>query len=188
METRGGARAASRGIESLLGTGGTGGPLARMQSQTLMDLLGFDPSTMGFEEAGRAALIDPADATAGLFASLAPFEEEFMGRQTAEQAGQFGQLGGRFSRNLVDADTRLRGRIGSEFMRTREQSLLAANAQRTQALASLLGSVQGAGQVGNQQLQAILQFLNPGAPNWQEGMAGDILQAGGQVGAAALMM
>lgn len=185
METRGATKTAAGGIEELLRTGG--GSLARMESQSLMDLLGFDPSTMGFEEAARAALVDPADATAGLFASLAPFEEEFMGRQTTEQAGQFGQFGGRFSRNLVDADTRLRGRIGSEFLRTREQSLLAANAQRTQALAALLQSVQGAGQVGNQQLQAILQFLNPGAPNWQEGIAGDILSAGGAAAGAAMI-
>lgn len=188
METRGATRAAAGGIESLLGTGGTGGPLARMESQSLMDLLGFDPSTMGFGEAAESALRDPADVTAGLFASLIPFEEEFVGRQTAEQAGQFGQLGGRFSRNLVDADTRMRSRIGSEFLRTRQEGLLAAGAQRNQALAALLQSVQGAGQVGNQRLQAILQFLNPGAPNWQEGMAGDLLSAGGQAAGAAVLM
>lgn len=187
METRGATKAAAGGIESLFATGGTGGPLAEMQSQALMALLGFDPSTMGFGEAAESALRDPADVTAGLFASLVPFEEEFMERQTTEQAGQFGGLGGRFSRNLVDADTRMRGRIGSEFLRTRQEGLLAAGAQRNQALAALLGSVQGAGQVGNQRLQAILQFLNPGAPNWQEGIAGDILQAGGTAAAALLI-
>ena len=144
-----------------------------------MDLLGFDPGTIGFEGAASSALSDPSDSVQGLFRSMAPFEAEETERATIEQAGQFGQLGGRFSRGAVDADTRLRGRMSAEFGRNREAALLQAGQQRNQALAALLNSVANAGQIGNQQMGQFLQFLQPGAPNFQEGIAGDILGAAG---------
>lgn len=152
-----------------------------------MDLLGFDPSTIGFESAAESALADPTDVTAGLFRAMEPFEQELTERSVTEQGGQFGQLGGRFSRNAVDADTRLRGRLGAEFARSREQALIQAAAQRNQALTSLLNAVSGAQQVGNQRMASYLNFLSPGAPNYQQGVLQDLIGAGGNIAASALL-
>lgn len=146
-----------------------------------MGLLGFDPGTIGLEPAVTSSLIDPSDTTAGLFKSLIPFEQRLTEEATTTQAGQFGQLGGRFSRNAVDADTRLRGELGSQFERARQEALITANAQRNQAIANILNSIASAQSVGNQRLATYLNFLQPGAPNFQQGIFGDILGAAGNI-------
>ena len=186
-ETRGATRAAAKGVESYLTSGGTSGPLAKMDQQSMMALLGFDPSTIGFESALKSSLMDPTDVTAGLFRSMAPFEQQYLDRATTTQAGQFGGLGGRFSRNAMDANTLLRGQVGAEFARAREEALINAAAQRNQVLAALMQARTGAGSVLNQRLAAMYGFLNPGAPNFREGIFGDLLGAAGALGAAGIM-
>lgn len=151
-----------------------------------MNLLGFDPGTIGFEGAAKSALSDPTDVTAGLFKSLEPFEKRYTEEATTTQLGKFGGMGGRFSRNASDADTIMRGELGNQFATARETALLEANEQRNQVLAALLGSVAQAGQVGNQQMGNYLSFLNPGAPNWQQGFLSDIIAAGGTAAGIAL--
>jgi len=151
-----------------------------------MNLLGFDPSTIGFESAATSALADPTDVTAGLFRALRPFEERYTNQATTEQVGAFGQLGGRFSRNALDADTRLRGELGNQFEVARQNALLTANEQRNNALAALLTAVANAGQVGNQRTANYLSFLSPGSPNWQTGIMGDLIEAAGNVIAAGV--
>ena len=182
IETRGATGNAAYGINQYLQGGG--GPMANLQSQSLMSLLGFDPGTIGFEGAATSALRDPTDVTAGLFRSLEPFEKRFTERSTQTQLGQFGGMGGRFSRNASDADTMMRGELGNQFATVRETALLEANNQRNQVLAALLGAVNQAGQVGNQQMGNYLQFLSPGSPNWQQGILGDLLGAAGNVAGA----
>jgi hypothetical protein len=95
-------------------------------------------------------------------------------------------MGGRFSRNAMDAEEMLRGRLAAEFMRTREQALLGASEVRNQALASLLGASTQAGQVNNQFLASLLGFLQPGAPMYQPGILGELIAAGGTIAGQAV--
>jgi hypothetical protein len=66
------------------------------------------------------------------------------------------------------------------FARTREQSLIDVQGQQAQAMAAVLQALLGArGQT--------LDFFRPGAPNFREGIFGDLVAAGGQAAAAALL-
>jgi hypothetical protein len=123
---------------------------------------------------------DPADRLRGLFAALQPFEERTTNEAVEGVRGSFGRLGGRFSRNLLDAENRARGELAGSFARSREQSLIEAEGQQIQALATVLQSLLGArGQT--------LQFFQPGAPNFREGIFGDLIGAGGQIAAARML-
>ena len=149
-------------------TGGT-----RLQQGAAQGALGFGPQGVGIERAVMSLLSDPADRLRGLFASLVPFEERQTEEAVAGVRGSFGRLGGRFSENLLNAETRTRGELGAQFARTRNEALLAAQGQQSQALASILQALLGArGQT--------LDFFQPGAPNFREGFFGDLLAAGGE--------
>lgn len=178
LETRGATGELGRRIQ--MGVRGGFDPFSSIRRSTVREILGFDPEEIGAASAARAALADPTDTTSGLFRALEPFEERTVGRQVGGLRNMFGTLGGRFSRNLASAEGGLRGRLAEGFARTREQSLLQAGALRNQALASLLGLTTTAGQQG---LGNILQFAAPGRPNFQEGIAGDILGAAGNLAA-----
>lgn len=113
-------------------------------------------------------LTNPADRTAGLFASLQPFEQQQTDRQVADLRNVFGTLGGRFGKNVGTAEGNLRGQLSAGFERNRQQALLEANSQRIQTVAALLG------------------FLNPQGPNYQQGFLGDLIGAGGNLAASLL--
>ena len=182
-ETRG----ATTAVGERLGTSVAAGdfdPFSRDRAAAVMSLLGFNPADLGLGDVLGRSLEDPGDRTAGLFASLIPFER----RQTAEaveglRAGQ-GALGGRFGRTAVEGETDLRGRLAGEFQRNREGAVLQAQGQQNQALAVLFNAILGSGQLGQSGINALLQFLAPGRPNFQEGISGDLLAAGGTVGGA----
>ena len=147
-------------------------------------ILGFDPGDVGLPGAIRSGLIDPADETAGLFATMRPFEQRMMAEGSADLLSNFGAGGARFSRSAQDAQTRMASEFGAEFGRNREQALLGANAQRNQLIASLIPQLIGAQQLSMQNQYApwdiMSRFASPGPMAWQPGIAGDLL------GAAAL--
>lgn len=178
METRGATRSIGRRIERGFQFGRD--PLGDVRSAASRETLGFDPALIGAPSAARAALADPADQMEGLFTSLRPFEERTVSRNVSDLRNMFGTVGGRFSRRLPQAESNLRGRLAEGFARTREQSLLEAAARRNQALQSILGLNIRAGEGA---INPLLSFASPGRPNFQEGIAGDILAAGGRAAA-----
>lgn len=168
IETRAGARTVAGDLLS-------GGRLVSEASRRSLGLPDMDLT--GVTE---RLFTDPGDRLQGLFAALRPFEE-----RTAEQAaegvrGSFGRLGGRFSRNVLDAEARTRGEVAGNFARSREQSLIEAEGQQIQTLATVLQALLGArGQT--------LNFFQPGAPNFRPGILGDLIGAGGQIAAARML-
>lgn len=169
LETREGTRA----IASDLLRGG-GGRLAAASRGAV----GFDPRSIGTGAVAERLLTDPRDRLRGLFSALEPFEMRQTEQAVEGVRGGFGRLGGRFSRNLADTETQVRGELAERFARSREQSLLDAEAQQMQTLGMLLQALLGArGQT--------LQFFQPGQPNFREGFLGDLISAGGRIGAAA---
>lgn len=165
IETRPGTQAIA---QDLLGGGGRLAAAGR-------GALGFGPDQTG--EAISRLLVDPADRLMGLFAALEPFERRQTEEAVAGVRGGFGRLGGRFSSNLINAESRTRGELAGQFARSREESLLEAQGQQGQLLAQLLQALLGArGQT--------LDFFRPGQPNFREGVLGDLISAGGTVAAA----
>ena len=165
IETRGGT---TQFANELL-TGGS-----RLQQGAAQGALGFGPQGVGIEDAVRRLLADPSDRLQGLFAALEPFERRTTNEAIATTRGSFGRLGGRFSTNILEGEARTQGELGAQFARTREEALLQAQGQQSQALAVILQALLGArGQT--------LDFFAPGAPNFQEGFFGDLLAAGGNV-------
>ncbi len=169
IETRGGTRR----VASDLLSGG------RLVSEASRGSLGL-PGDMDLGGVTERLFTDPGDRLQGLFAALRPFEERQTQQAVEGVRGSFGRLGGRFSRNVLDAESRTRGEVAGNFARSREQSLIDAEGQQIQALATVLQALLGArGQT--------LDFFRPGAPNFREGIFGDLVSAGGQVAATALL-
>lgn len=166
-ETRGAARAAGgvseQFFQSLLEGGGED-PFGRLRAASMRHLLGFDPGMVGFGDAARSALQDPADATRGLFTALDPFERRQSQQLSADVREGFSNFGGRFGREAADLETRARGELANQFALTRQQGLLQANQQRNQALASLLALTQGAHQTAQDPISQLLAFSRPGSP------------------------
>lgn len=170
IETRGGTAATGDALQGAVGRGDFD-PFSRSRMEAIMSLLGFNPADIGLGDAASRSLVDPRDRTAGLFAALEPFEE----RQRENLRQSQSATGGRFGRSAVFGEAVLSG----ELARSREQSLLEADAQQTQALSVLFNALLGGGQLGQEGVNALLRFFQPGSPNFQEGVAGDILGAGG---------
>jgi len=166
IETRGGTVQIA---DELLGRGS-----GRILSGATQGALGFGPGNVGIEAAVQRLLADPSDRLQGLFAALEPFERRTTNEAIAQTRGSFGRLGGRFSENILEGEARTQGEVAANFARTREEALLQAQAQQSQALAVILQGLLGArGQT--------LDFFSPGAPNFQEGFFGDLLAAGGSL-------
>lgn len=164
IETRAGTSQIAR---ELTGAGGS-----RIVSGATRGALGFGPEGIGIEAAVQRLLADPSDRLQGLFAALEPFERRQTNQAIADTRGSFGRLGGRFSENILEGEARTQGELGAQFARTRQEALLQAQGQQSQALAVILQGLLGArGQT--------LDFFAPGAPNFQEGFFGDLISAGG---------
>lgn len=205
VETRSGTEAAGRGLGDVFrGPRGRpadfdqvvsriGTPLQRLGSQAQMNLLGFDPRMLNIGEAAEGILADPASRTEGLFASLEPFEERQRERALATTRESFGTAGGRFSRNLLEAQTEQQGELARQFRRSREQALLEAQGQRIQGMDAVSRALLAAGQQGSQMglegLRQLLTFFQPGAPVIEQGggFLPALLQAGTTLGGAALL-
>jgi len=184
-ETKGATGQMGGILEKILSEGGLGGlaaELERMQTEGLMSSLGFDPATLGLEGVIGELLASPSDTTSGLFAAMKPFEERETERQVGGMRNMFGTAGGRFSRNLMTGEGRLRGELSEGYARTREQSLLQAGGQRSQTLMGLLNAIIGARSASTNMMAPFLQFMAPGAPQYQQGALGEIL---GSVGSLA---
>ncbi len=171
LETRGGTRSIAREL--------TGGGEGRILSGATEGALGFSAGNVGIEQAVMRLLADPGDRLQGLFASLEPFERRQTNQAIADTRSSFGRLGGRFSTNILEGEARTQGELGAQFARTRQEALLQAQGQQSQALAVILQGLLGArGQT--------LDFFQPGAPNFREGFLGDLIGAGGQIAAASI--
>lgn len=172
LETRGGTEEIGG---NLLAGGG------RLQSGAGRGLgLTGGVENLGIEQTVQRLLANPADQLRGLFAALEPFEE----RQTEEAVSGvrsgFGRLGGRFSRNAEDAEIRTRAELASTQTRDREGRILEANQLQSQMLAQLFQALLG-------ERGQTLGFFQPGAPNFREGVLGDLIRAGGNVAANAAL-
>ncbi len=194
IETRGGSQALASFFQNMLKQGGPGALSSLMgkgASEGAMNMLGFDPAALGLGDIASSILTDPADSTAGLFKSMMPFEAQETVRQTAGMRGQFGTMGGRFSRNAASGEAELRGQLAGQFGMNRENALLTAGGQRANALMGILGAATQARQQGfNEQmmpLQLMSQFLAPGAPQFQEGILPGLIGMGGTLAMAHMM-
>lgn len=193
IETRGATKAAgnlvqdtfkgAQSIPDLLAT--LSGPFQRMSMAGAQNILGMGPGAVDLGNVFQSLMADPASQTQGLFNSLIPFENEQVEQNVAQQRNVFGTSGARFSRNLLNAETALRGRMAGEFQKNRQQALLSAQGNRLNAANAfgnlMLGAQQGQAQNNAQALQALmslLQFAAPGTPIVKEGLAPGLLQAG----------
>lgn len=120
---------------------------------------------------GRQGIDAAADITSGLRTAMQPFQERETQQQVGDLREMFGTAGGRFGSTIAGAESQLRGDLSAGFAREQQQAML-------QALAPVL-------QAEQQRLATAAGFLQPGAPVFQEGIAGDLLTAGGM--AAGLM-
>lgn len=193
-ETRGAVNDLAKYYQTLMSQGGPGAlgqGFGRMATESMVNMLGFDPSQLGLDEASIAALMDPADSTAGLFAAMQPFEAQETANQVAGLRDAFGTMGGRFSRNMLTAEGQARGELAGRFQQNRQQALLQAGAQRTQALLGIMGAAQQARQQAFQEQvvpwQMMQNYLQPGAPVYTQGMMPGLLQLGGTLAGMHMM-
>ncbi len=167
----------------------------RLSQGAAQNVLGFDPNGLGFEESARTALSAPSFDLSDLFRSLQPFEDRERALTIGGVRNQFGTAGGRFSRNLSEAEGFTRGALADQFARRRQEiaelSFRDAENRRLQALDTIGGQRNQAtqiGQQGQQQLLAtILQFLQPQGSQEDPGFLPGLLQAGSTLGGAALL-
>jgi len=190
LETRGATGQLGSLLQNFLQGGGQGQmPFQRQGADSLMSLLGFDPTGGGLlQGAVGQSLTNPADRTSGLFAALQPFEDRTTNRAVADLREQFSGTGNRFNTNLLTAEGDLRSRLGEGFAKNRAESLLTAQGQQNQAIGQLLQGILGGQGImsGEHQnfLNNLFSFLQPGAANWQQGIFGDIAGAAGTAAGA----
>lgn len=194
IETRAGTSDLASFYQNLLKHGGPdalASMFGRGATQGMVNMLGFDPSTMGLGDTAAQVLMDPTDATAGLFRSMQPFEQRETDRQVAGLRDMFGAMGGRFSRNVAGAEGTMRSQMSQGYDVNRYNALLSAGGQRANALMGLLGAMnQARGQAFNEQMlpmQLMQSFFQPGAPQQTEGILPGLLQLGGTAAMMALM-
>lgn len=169
IETRGATRAV--GSDLLSG----GGRLAASSRGSL----GFSAGDLGTGAVASRLLRDPRDRLRGLFAAMEPFEARQTEEQVAGLRSGLGRLGARFGRSGMESEERLRGELGNQFARTRQEGILEAEGMQANTLAQVLQALlTGRGQT--------LSFLQPGAPNFREGILGELIAAGGNLGAARI--
>lgn len=186
IETRGGTSDIASFYQNLLKHGGPealASMFGRGATQGMINMLGFDPSTMGLGDTAAQVLMDPTDTTAGLFRSMQPFEQRETDRQVAGLRDIFGAMGGRFSRNVAGAEGTMRSQMSQGYDVNRYNALLSAGGQRANALMGILGAVnQARGQAFNEQvlpMQMMQSFFQPGAPQQTEGILPGLLQLAG---------
>jgi hypothetical protein len=183
METRGATTSMANWYQDLIAGNFENNPFNRMSSEAAVNMLGFDPGAMGLTDVIPQLLRDPADMTSGLFASMVPFEQRMMEESTAGLRGSMGSMGGRFSRNLLDAETKMRGELSNQFASSREQALMQANQQRVDTVDALMRSLIGAHSVSGQNMGNLLgnasNFLRPGETVHTGGMLPGLISTAG---------
>jgi hypothetical protein len=183
IETRGGTSQLADFWKTMMDQNQVNDFFGRLTSEAMMNQFGFDPSSLGLEDAMTRALADPRDATAGLFSAMQPFEAQETDRQISGLRGAFGTMGGRFSKNLLSAEGQARGELAGQFGRNREQALLGAQTTQNNALATILQAAsQGRQQAFNETMmpwQMMQSFFQPGAPIHTGGILPGILQLAG---------
>lgn len=162
VETRQGVTAYSNFLQSLMKPGG----FQQLGTDSLMALLA-NPMI-------ASMLINPADRTAGLFASMVPFEKQQTAEQVAGVRSIFGSAGGRFGTGVAAAEAKTRGTLADTFARAREEALLTAMGQNQNFMGNLL---QTSSQNAALPLNAMSQFFQAGAPQFQQGILPGLLSA-----------
>lgn len=167
----------------------------RLTQSATQNVLGFDPNSLGFEDSARTALSAGRFDLSDLFRSLQPFEDRERDLTISGVRNAFGTAGGRFSRNLSEAEGFTRASLADQFARRRQEiaelSFRDAEARRLQALDIIGGQRNQAAQIGGSQQQqllaTILRFLQPQGSVEDPGFLPGLLQAGATVGGAALI-
>lgn len=189
LETRRGTTQFADFLQGIL-TGNAGNrvtdvtaPFQRLTTDALMTMF-LDPQLGPMLD---ELLRTPAESTAGLFSAMEPFERRTMDEAVAGTRNLFGSMGGRFSRNVADAESQVRGEVAGNFARTREEALLAANQQRLGGVLGILDAAQRNAQMSLAPLDLMSRFFQPGAPQFQPGILPGLISAGTTLGSIALM-
>lgn len=167
----------------------------RLTTASGQNALGFGGGDIGAMAAALRALSAPQADTGAVFAALKPFEDRAMSEAVTGVRSQFGSAGGRFSRNLSEAEAVTRGELTNQFARNRAEisrtSFEDAESRRIQALGAILPMLinqQSLAQGGGQDLlRTLLQFVQPGAAVQDPGLLPGLLGAGATLGGAAIL-
>lgn len=150
-------------------------PFQRMASELSLST-GFSPEQ--FNPALMRALIDPASQASALTRTLEPFEQRQTEQSVAGLRSGLGTLGGRFSRNALEAESQLRGELSNQFARNRAQAVMDAQGQQAQLLSQIIpAAMQTSLQAQLGPLSFLGSFLQPGAPQqamFQQGAFGQL--------------
>lgn len=171
---------------------GVSNPFGRFTQGAMQNILGqsFSPEMLGSSFA-QAMSYDPAQQIAAVQASLNPLEQQASDMAGNAVRSSMGTLGGRFSRNAMDAEGRARGQVAQQYGNIRANTALsgtlAANQNQNSLLQGLGQLLLGAGQLGTQQLGQIGSFAQPGAPVMQQGILPGLAGQGGQLGLLKLL-
>lgn len=108
---------------------------------------------------------DAASMTSPLFASMEPFESRALKESGAQIRETMSGMGGRFGTSANREVGRGVGETVAQLARVREETLL--------------NTLMGLGDLDARRTATMAGFLAPGPPQFQQGIAGDLLTAGG---------
>lgn len=179
LETRGLARETSDAFSNLIADPSGG-------AQRIADTFGLDVGELGLTEFTKGIFSGASPSLAGFEAANEPFQQRAISRANQGLASQFGQMGGRNSPNLARAMGEQTGELENQFNRARFDFQNQSRTTDITALASLLQMLPALQQGSIAPLVAAGQFANPGAPIYQEGIMGDLIQGGAAVLGASM--
>lgn len=155
-------------------------------AQRVAATFGLDPSSLGLQGFAQSILSGASPSIAGFQQANAPFQERAMAQANQQIQGAFGQQGARFSKNLLNAQAQQTGELQSQFNRDRFNFGQQQRGQDIQALLGLFQGLPALQQGAFMPLQMAGQYATPGAPIWAEGILGDLISAGAQIGGAKI--
>lgn len=197
VETRGLTRGIANTFGPLFQQGGFGGtlgsifgPLQGIGAQGPASFLGFDPRMAGMQQAVGGQLAPIGSQLDPLFQALAPFEQRAQNELGANLAGTFGNLGGRFSGNLANANALGQAELANQFGLTRANAALQRLGQQGQFIQGISPSILGASGLGLEStlgaLGNIMGFGAPGSAVIQPGIGSQLLGAAAGIGGSLL--
>jgi hypothetical protein len=184
----------TRGLTSQLANTFAPQNLGKLQMQGMMNMLGFDPSQLGLGEFAQAAMnFNPQSLAGGgafgdYLSAREPFDLREQGRARGESTMQAANVGARFGGNTSSAASQAAGEIAGRqeaertaaapgFANIDIQSQLARN----QGFGSILNALPALAGAAMDPYRMAAGFAAPGAPQFQQGIAGDLLGAGGML-------
>lgn len=147
-------------------------------AESFANMFGISPGEAGVGDIIKQMLTNPANRLEGLFSAMEPFERRQTNQAVSGVRNMFGTAGGRFSRNLGEAEAQTRGELSNQFARTRQEGILGAQGQQANFLAQLF---QLANQAGLGEMDTMARFFQPGAPVYTEGLIPGLIGAAGNI-------